>query len=788
MSLAASLRSLLPAPVGSDGRVKEGEGESSASGPSTTVLKKLKEQSTRIPAYGERDDWVPRTQDDFGDGGAYPECHVPQFPLDMGRNAKRTLNGLSAGALVPMMTDAQGRTRYDAVVMQGHGPGAVVHSRPQSLVGRRYTDEEMERPAEEELQDTVERTKRAIQEKLASVVGDTNASRPSASSSASAQPQLVKYTAAASSASHASGASQRLVQIVEKKADPLEPSKFRVQKSATLLETEAPVPVLRDAPKKTTKEEADAWNIPVSFSNWNSHGFTIGLDKREAAGSSAGQEIQISSRFATMASALDTAQQSAREQVAFRARLEQQKQLQQRELEDQQAREVARLARLRRAGIHAEAEATETEEERSARMARDAVRDDMRRDHEEEARRERMGARAKAASAAISTTKSGTERDISERVALGQAVPRAQGEALYDQRLFNQTQGLDHGFVNDEEYNLYDRPLLTMGREEALFRSVNQREGEIFQEEFNADRLKDGFRGGKDKPSRGNGPVEFERDEEEAHQQRMEEIERQKAYASRAQQRSEKEDEEGQEAPSRGRASPPRRGGREDSPPRRGRDAYPSPPRRGGRDSYPSPPRRGGGGPSAGRDSSYPSPPRRGGRDSYPSPPRSRGGAGDDGSPPRSRSDAAPSDDPMDSMLSFMSDAKSSRKRERDDGRGPVLGRMHAVAGSSGSAEDYQDNKRSRVNFVPSSGPHRISEEDRRHDAERERQTGGSRYDSRRDDDDYRRDGPRYDDRRRGDGYDRDDDRPRGRGGPRGRYDDGPSRGSQQDEFGRDRR
>lgn len=32
------------------------------------------------------------------------------------------------------------------------------------------------------------------------------------------------------------------------------------------------------------------------------------------------------------------------------------------------------------------------------------------------------------------------ERDISEKIALGQANVRSQGEALYDQRLFNQVQ------------------------------------------------------------------------------------------------------------------------------------------------------------------------------------------------------------------------------------------------------------------------------------------------------------------------------------------------------------
>ena len=744
--------SVLPEPNTGGGRVRVTTEENPSSGPSAALIKRLKEHSSLIPGYGERDDWVPRTAEDFGDGGAFPEVHVAQFPLEMGRNVQKALIGRTQGALVPLTTDADGRTRYDAVVMQGHGAGAVVHTRPSALVGRRYTDEELERPNEENVADTVERTRRAIQQRMSSILVETNASRPSESLGRASEPQLVRYSAAASSDAHAAGASQRLVKIVEKKADPLEPAKFKVQKTATLLETEAPVPVLHDAPKKLSKQEADAWAIPVAFSNWNSRGFTIGLDKREIATASAGQDTTISSKFATMAAALDTAQQSAREQVAYRARLEQQRQLQQRELEDQQAREVARVARLKRAGIYAEAEATETEEERQARRARDAVREEMRRDREDETRRERMGSRTKAtAAAAVAPSRSYGERDISERIALGDAVPRAQ-EALFDSRMFNQTQGLDHGFVNEEEYNLYDKPLLSTGREEALFRSANQREGEIFQEEFSMEKLQKDSRFQVDKPFSGaerpsgskssqsrTGPVQFERDEDAAHQQRMEEIERQKSMVQQSRAR---------EGDSSSYPSPPRRsserfGGPQSSsssPPRRGEGGGNSPSRR---RQY-SPPTH----PSSSSSSSsaaashYPSPPRR--RDSgYPSPPRRR----QDSSPPRG-SQQGPAD-PMDSMLSFMSDAKSGRKRDRDfgddrqhgggdGGRGPHVGHMYAVAGSSGSVEDYRDSKRSKVSFVPTRiehVPHEIREDARRRDAESERfasdQRPGGSYDRR---------------------------------------------------------
>ena len=46
--------------------------------------------SLNIPPYGQRvkQRFIPRNQEDFGDGGAFPEIHIMQYPLDMGRKDK----------------------------------------------------------------------------------------------------------------------------------------------------------------------------------------------------------------------------------------------------------------------------------------------------------------------------------------------------------------------------------------------------------------------------------------------------------------------------------------------------------------------------------------------------------------------------------------------------------------------------------------------------------------------------------------------------------------------------
>src|SRR5262245_38763450 len=57
------------------------------------------------PPYGQREGWRPRTAEDYGDGGAFPEVHVAQYPLDMGRKgAPSTSNALA------MRVDNEGKT------------------------------------------------------------------------------------------------------------------------------------------------------------------------------------------------------------------------------------------------------------------------------------------------------------------------------------------------------------------------------------------------------------------------------------------------------------------------------------------------------------------------------------------------------------------------------------------------------------------------------------------------------------------------------------------------------
>lgn len=73
-----SLSSILPAPTNIIWD-REDEREMLAAG--APSMGALVSAQVAAPPYGQRKGWVPRTEADFGDGGAFPEIAVAQYPL-----------------------------------------------------------------------------------------------------------------------------------------------------------------------------------------------------------------------------------------------------------------------------------------------------------------------------------------------------------------------------------------------------------------------------------------------------------------------------------------------------------------------------------------------------------------------------------------------------------------------------------------------------------------------------------------------------------------------------------
>ena len=106
------------------------------------------------PAYPNRGrgGFVPREEEDFGDGGAYPEIHVAQYPLGMGRKDKvrhtherRALEspvfrciqegaGGKGSKAVALRVGADGKVDFGAIVKQGKNRDMVVYSRYEDMI------------------------------------------------------------------------------------------------------------------------------------------------------------------------------------------------------------------------------------------------------------------------------------------------------------------------------------------------------------------------------------------------------------------------------------------------------------------------------------------------------------------------------------------------------------------------------------------------------------------------------------------------------------------------------
>ena len=513
------------------------------------------------PPYGKRQGFIPRRVEDFGDGGAFPEIHVAQYPLDMGRKQEKVSNS----KVLPVSVDAEGNIAYDAIVKQGANAKKTVFSSHSDLVPK-IQDEDLaalqEKPVDdveedEEAKDTMERTKAAF-DKIVSA--RLSAAQPKNVPGVSQTPTYIKYTPNNQSAAYNSGAKERVIRMVEMPVDPLEPPKFK-HKRVPKGTGSPPVPVMHSPPRPVTVKDQQDWKIPPCISNWkNPKGYTIPLDKRLAADGRGLQEVQINDNFARLSESLYVAENKAREEVEMRSKIQRDLMLREKEKKEQELRLLAQRARMERAGggglggpsggaVAAsgreasdaggiagagggEARKGETREDREERLKREALREERRRERERERRLEaKEGAPGKK-----SKITRDRDRDVSEKIALGMAnVGGGGGEVVYDQRLFNQEQGMESGFGTEDAYNIYDKALFNRDGASGLYKVRKGADDELYggaggaeggeggsqmlrTERFKADK---GFAGAGGPGGGGSGgvrdgPVEFERDVAEA--------------------------------------------------------------------------------------------------------------------------------------------------------------------------------------------------------------------------------------------------------------------------------
>ncbi|XP_065831973.1 SNW domain-containing protein 1-like [Oscarella lobularis] len=101
-----ALSSFLPAPVQAPADSFGAFGQDTRQTQVATIRSKA-------PPYGHRKGSVPRTPHDFGDGGAFPEIQVAQYPLGMGQTRNNDSNA------IPIQLDSEGKIKYDVLAKQG---------------------------------------------------------------------------------------------------------------------------------------------------------------------------------------------------------------------------------------------------------------------------------------------------------------------------------------------------------------------------------------------------------------------------------------------------------------------------------------------------------------------------------------------------------------------------------------------------------------------------------------------------------------------------------------------
>lgn len=412
-------------------------------------------QQTGPPPYGNRTGWRPRAPEDFGDGGAFPEIPVAQYPLDMGKKSATANNALA------VQVDSEGKVKYDAIARQGHSESRIIHTSFKDLIPLRQRADageiDLSRPSQEDVAATAEKTKNALAALTSSAVA---AQKPKTVNTGQRQTTFVKYTPS-SQFGDDSKKQDRIMKIVERQKDPMEPPKFK-HKKIPRGPPSPPPPVMHSPPRKLTAEDQEMWRIPPPVSNWkNPKGFTVPLDKRLAADGRGLQEVAINDKFAQFSESLFMADRHAREEVRQRAVMQQRLAEKEKAQKEENLRTLAAKAREEGAGRSrrsrsrsfsgSESYSESEESDDSGRRERDEARRERRREEERKLRQSRMGAERR-----VQVMAREQNRDISEKVALGLAKPTQSKESMYDSRLFNQTSGMQSGFNED---NPYDKPL-----------------------------------------------------------------------------------------------------------------------------------------------------------------------------------------------------------------------------------------------------------------------------------------------------------------------------------------
>ena len=410
--------------------------------------------------------FVPRSVQDFEDGGAFPEIHVAQYPRNMG-NPHLSKSTMSTAIVATNNNSSSGSSSVGGVINKKTQYQDLVPMQASSASKKKDAEEDMCLPNETEERALMERT-------LATVLTE----KKEDDHATTKEQQFISYTPRPDAPGYnPMAAPKRVIQMVRAQVDPMAPPKH-IHRKAPRGPAEEFTPVLHGKPKKLSEEEKASWNIPACISNWkNTRGYTIPLDKRLAAdGRGLTETTVLNTNFATLSESLYVAERQARQEVKMRAQVQHTLALQQKQTQEDHLRELAKQARQQRTNTTATTTTTTTtdatasgtttsaekDDDMVAAQQRERLRMQRKKERERDYRMEKLPTRGKEGEEdLVKKRKLESDRDVSEKIALGvHTASSGNNNDGVDSRLYNTSQGLDSGYAGpDDEYNTYSKPL-----------------------------------------------------------------------------------------------------------------------------------------------------------------------------------------------------------------------------------------------------------------------------------------------------------------------------------------
>lgn len=211
--------------------------------------------------------------------------------------------------------------------------------------------------------------------------------------------------------------------------DPLAPAQFKHKRIAPG-PNEQPVTINRSPKRQTTAQDQLDWKIPPCVSNWkNAKGYTIPLEMRLKADGRQLKQHTVNEKHSNLTNALYMAERENREELEKRNRIQTEINQNKYQQQQEQMKLAAQQARLAKENLmknqSEQLDGPQGEVKTQTKLAPEEVQEKEARDmlryiNKREVERD---ARIKAAGQKKAKEIRDQERDISEKVALGQAQP-----------------------------------------------------------------------------------------------------------------------------------------------------------------------------------------------------------------------------------------------------------------------------------------------------------------------------------------------------------------------------